>query len=460
VKVNSQALWLAFLFFMNAAFRLDAQTYAYTSLYSFSPLTANTNADGASPHAGLVLSANLLFGMTYSGGSAGFGTIFKLSAGGSGFTNLYNFTNGVDGANPNSSDVLACSTNALFGVTGFGGTNVPRRGAVFRISADGSDFTNLYSFSGPDGQNPSAGLIISGSTLYGTTYSGGGTSKHGTVFKINTDGSGFTTLYAMSTNDGSGPYAPLLLSGNILFGTTLHGTFGAGSVFRVDTDGNNFTNLYNFTNGIDGSFPYGRLALISNWLYGTTSASGISNYGTVFRINTDGTGFTNLHGFTGGSDAGEPFAGLVVVSNTLYGTALAGVTNLGDVFRINADGTGYTNVYNFTGGSDGGAPGGALILSGNTFYGTANVGGIAYGTNGNGAIFSLTLPVSLGISRSNSSCILSWPSPSTGFAVQTNNNLGTAGWSNFDASAADDGTNKSVVVAPLSDNLSFRLAHP
>jgi uncharacterized repeat protein (TIGR03803 family) len=264
----------------------------------------------------------------------------------------------------------------------------------------------------------------------------------------------------MSTNDGSTPNAPLLLAGNTLFGTTFHGTFGAGSVFRVDTDGGNFTNLYNFTNVIDGYLPYGRLALVSNWLYGTTSAGGISNFGTLFRVNTDGTGFTNLHGFTGGSDAGQPFAGLILVSNTLYGTSLAGASNFGTVFRINPDGSGFTNVYNFTGGSDGGAPGGTLILSGNTFYGTADVGGSAYGTNGDGAIFSLTFPVSLGISRSNSSCILSWPSPSTGYALQTNNNLSTTSWSNLDASAADDGTNKSVTVISSSGSLFFRLVHP
>ena len=60
-------------------------------------------------------------------------------------------------------------------------------------------FTNLHSFtlSGSDGANPYAGLISSGNTLYGTT-SGGGSSGLGTVFKVNTDGTDFTTLYSFS----------------------------------------------------------------------------------------------------------------------------------------------------------------------------------------------------------------------------------------------------------------------
>jgi hypothetical protein len=53
--------------------------------------------------------------------------------------------------------------------------------------------------------------------------------------------------------------------------------------------------------------------------------------GTVFAVNTDGTGFTTLHSFTdtsGGantnSDGGVPGCTLVLSGNTLYGTAAGG----------------------------------------------------------------------------------------------------------------------------------------
>jgi hypothetical protein len=78
-------------------------------------------------------------------------------------------------------------------------------------------------------------------------------------------------------------------------------------------------------------------------------------------------------------------------SNTLYGTAYQGGSvgwGNGTVFALNTDGTGFTNVYSFTGGNDGGNPIGGLILSSNTLYGTTRFGGIW----GNGAAFSLPLP--------------------------------------------------------------------
>jgi uncharacterized repeat protein (TIGR03803 family) len=338
----------------------------------------------------------------------------------------------------------------------------PPRGTVYRINADGSGFTNLYSFHGTDGQNPTAGLIISGGTLYGTTHGGGGTGKHGTLFQINADGSGFNTIFAFSGTNGSTPSSPLTLSGNTLYGVTLSGSNGFGSVYRVNIDGTAFTNLYNFTGGSDGSLPQSALVLFSNALYGTTTSGGISNVGTIFSVNTDGSGFKVLHGFTSTWDAGEPFGGLTLCSNVFCGTAVAGnanSTNYGIIFQMNSDGSGFTNLYNFSGGSDGAGPGTTLVLDGNTFYGTADLGGSAFSTSGEGTLFALTAPVSLEISPSNSNCNVVWPSPSTGFILQTNENLSTTNWGNY-GPPINDGTNQSVSISPAMENLFFRLAHP
>jgi uncharacterized repeat protein (TIGR03803 family) len=57
--------------------------------------------------------------------------------------------------------------------------------------------------------------------------------------------------------------------------------------------------------------------------------------GTVFAVNTDGSGFTNLYSFTGGSDGANPIAGLILSSNTLYGTTqLGGGSGNGTVFSL------------------------------------------------------------------------------------------------------------------------------
>src|SRR6266851_4913594 len=58
-------------------------------------------------------------------------------------------------------------------------------------------FTTLHSFTGSDGAVPMAGLVLSSNTLYGTTVNGG-TSDNGTVFAVNTDGTGFTNLYSFT----------------------------------------------------------------------------------------------------------------------------------------------------------------------------------------------------------------------------------------------------------------------
>jgi hypothetical protein len=62
---------------------------------------------------------------------------------------------------------------------------------------------------------------------------------------------------------------------------------------------------------------------------------------------------------------------LVLSGNVLYGTAAAGSYGGGTIFAINTDGTGFTNLYSFTPSSnrtnsDGVGPT-ELILSGNTF---------------------------------------------------------------------------------------------
>ena len=79
---------------------------------------------------------------------------------------------------------------------------------------------------------------------------------------------------------------------------------------------------------------------------------GSSGNGTVFAVNTDGTGFTTLHSFTGGSDGADPNAGLILSGNTLYGTAShGGSSGNGTVFAVNTDGTGFTNLHSFTAGT-------------------------------------------------------------------------------------------------------------
>jgi uncharacterized repeat protein (TIGR03803 family) len=307
------------------------------------------------------------------------------------FTTLHSFTGGNEGAHPSVGLVLSGAT--LYG-TAYLNDGSAYYGTVFKVNTNGTGFTTLHVFTPPtasspytnsDGANPHASLILSGNTLYGTAYQGG-SSGFGTVFAVNTDGTGFTTLHSFTYgSDGAFPQAGLVLSGNTLYGTAEAGgtSSGSGTVFAVNTDGTGFTTLHSFTNSSGGWILRSGLVLSGNALYGTTVSGGDANYGTVFALNTDGTGFTTLHSFTGG-DGYSPQTQLVLSGNTLYGTASGGAFYYSTMFAVNTDGTGFTTLHDFN-GSEGGTWAG-LIVSGNTLYGTTYQGGSSFG----GMVFAVS----------------------------------------------------------------------
>jgi uncharacterized repeat protein (TIGR03803 family) len=139
-----------------------------------------TNEEGAYSYSGLVLSGTNLYGTALGGGIYGHGTVFVVSTNGLFSTNVYAFTGGNDGSGPHAG--LTLSGNTLYGTTFAGGTS--SNGVLFAVNTDGSGFTNLYSFTGGgDGANPQTDLVLSGNILYGTAASGG-SSGNGTVFSF------------------------------------------------------------------------------------------------------------------------------------------------------------------------------------------------------------------------------------------------------------------------------------
>jgi uncharacterized repeat protein (TIGR03803 family) len=419
--------------------RVTAQTF--TNVYNFTATSHNypyTNSDGIYPWAGLILSGNTLYGTAEESGLYDYGTVFAVNTDGTGFRNLHNFSNG-DGAFPIASLIL--SGNTLYGTARNGGSL--GSGIVFKVNTNGTGFAILHNFTNypTDGSEPSAGLILSGNTLYGTAHEGGTNylGGEGSIFKVNTDGTGYKNLHFFTLRSGSGvnfdgasSMAGLILSGSTLYGTAYYGgNYGYGTIFAVNTDGTGFTTLHSFSGNNDGASPYAGLVLSGNTLYGTTYYGGSSSNGTVFAVNTDGTGFRNLHSFSG-SDGANPYAGLILSGNTLYGTA-------GNVFKIYTDGTGFTVL------NTGAAGPGGLILSSNILYGTSEGGGIA----GNGAIFALSLPVpptpppfgiTSGGGGGNQFCF-SWPTNATGFALQSTTNLSSGIWFSVTNGIIVSGTN-------------------
>jgi uncharacterized repeat protein (TIGR03803 family) len=423
-------------------FSLNTNGTGFAALHTFSTTVfasglGFTNSDGNGP-IGLALSGNMLYGSANSGGTNGMGTVFALNTTNNAFVTLYTFhpsafdsnigsSTNSDGANPKGGLVL--SGGKLYGTTYQGGTN--GFGTVFTLNTNGTGFTVLHSFNGGalaglaggDGGNPAATLILNGGTLYGTTEAGG-TNGWGTVFALNTNGLDYITLHSFTpytydaatqtlyTNaDGANPAAGLILSGNMLYGTTeIGGTNGNGMVFAVSTNGTTALALYDFsaTNAnsanSDGAAPQSALVLSGNTLYGTAEFGGTNGNGTVFAVNTNGTGFTTLFNFNALLPSYSP--------------------------------VGYTNY----GGAN---PKAGLVLSGNTLFGTAYGGGSSAfgnggGTDGGGTAFALTIgmspaPIPLNLQLNGPNAVLTWSNPA--FYLQTAAGI-TGPWITIPAAAS------------------------
>jgi uncharacterized repeat protein (TIGR03803 family) len=212
---------------LGAVFKLDALGN-YSVLYSFA-----SPKGGDEPFAGLVRdAAGNLYGTTFGGGQFGAGTVYKVDPSGN-ETVLYNFRGGSDGLFPSSSLLLDRAGN-LYGTTDAGGAF--GAGTVFKLFATGQEKI-LHSFGATgDGASPFVGLVQDRlGNFYGVT-DGGGTSGHGTVFKMDKSGN-VSVLYSFTAGpDGARPEAALWrdASGN-LFGTTLDRGSGhnAGTVFEL-----------------------------------------------------------------------------------------------------------------------------------------------------------------------------------------------------------------------------------
>ena len=352
----------------------------FTTVYSFTGA-----GDGGGPDSLIQVRDGNLYGSTLTGGVAGFGALFRMSTSGQLIT-IYSFTvpknhTEFPGGFTQTSGLVQASDGNLYGTTPRGGANF--NGMAFRITTNGV-FTLLHSFAGgSEGTGPNATLIqASDGNLYGTT-AGGGTDGQGTIFQMALDGT-FTTLYSFSGGtDGAVPGAGLIqASDGNLYGTTREGAAfnGAGTVFQISTNGD-FATIYSFSDGYSGSLASLIQAPDSN-LYGTSAYGGGTHAGMVFRMTTDGN-LTSLYSLTSATDGFYPLSLSLGADGNLYGSTLGGLSGppAGTLFRITTNGL-FTSVYSFPYQGDGGSQTLVPARDG-ALYGTTPSGG----TNNNGTVF-------------------------------------------------------------------------
>lgn len=400
---------------------------------------------------------------------------FKVNTDGTGFTALkasYELQAGVP---------LTVAGSTLFGI-GNGSSN---NWTIFRMNTDGTDYTLLKELTSADG-GVRAGLALSGDSLYGTIGNNGGSQKgkifklntNGTGYTI------LRTFGATTLDTSTGQWTnseglfidpsetELVASGNTLYGAAFAGgQFGCGTVFKLNTDGTGFTVLKHLTLQ-QGEKTGPLLALVGDTLYGA-SFNFWEVGGTVWRVNTDGTGFMVVKKFSNAvwdpatsaflnSEGVSPLPGLAVWGDTLYGTTkIGGQFGSGTIFKVNTDGTGFA-VIAHNSYSNQPEPGGQglqhLVLSGSTLYGAATQDADHLW----GAIYRIDLLPTLCIKRTSpNSLAVTWPSVWTDYVLQQNGNgLSSVTWSNVTDVIQDDGTNMTLVINPTGGSQFYRLVSP
>jgi uncharacterized repeat protein (TIGR03803 family) len=227
-------------------------------------------------------------------GVPGCGVVFKLSPGTNGkwTARLLHTFNGNDGALPYASLILD-SVGSLYGTTSQGGT--AGWGTVFRLTpANDGRWTEkvLHTFDLTDGGYPSTSLIFdTAGTLYGTTAIGGA-FRTGTVFELvprANDQWKKITLHNFSGNNDVADPSDLIFdgAGNLCGATSGQGINNQGTVFRLTPHNNgkwSETVFFKF-NGKDGAHPTAGLILdAAGNLFGTTVNGGASGFGSVFEL--------------------------------------------------------------------------------------------------------------------------------------------------------------------------------
>ena len=283
-----------------------------------------------------------LWGMTSDGGSKKTGgNIFSINADGSGFTERFSFFKDVSYVV--SQRLLDYGDGYLYGV----GNDI-----LYRLLPDGSSYEAVYVFQKATGISPYTRLMKGNDGyLYGTTTSGGNQDK-GVIYKVQKDGTGYKVLHHFNGTNGSSPQNLNQLSSGLICGTTERGgTNDEGLVYKIDPEGIIFQVLHNF-NGTNGSRPWGGVVPLTvngtTYLYGVTSGGGNNDKGVIYRIQPNGTNFSRQYNFSNSSGR-YPRGPLIKEGNVLYGvTGLGGNNDGGVVFAYDADADSYQKLHEFS----------------------------------------------------------------------------------------------------------------
>jgi len=347
---------------------------SFTHLYSLPSYTVSL------PNGNLTLASDgKLYGVTYSGGLNGIGTIYSVDTNNSSVTVVYNFSSG--GMQPAGS-LVAASNGILYGICCWSDS---ARACIYSFDPVNLQYTTLKYL--PIGHTLKCGSLMQASNglLYGiTTFAG--SYQIGAVISYDITSNVLSVLHDFDFTTGQNPIGNgLIEAGGKLYGMTADGGISdKGVIFSYDIIGNTFLKIVDFT-GPNGSHPEGSLAMATNGLlYGATSSGGLNHAGVIFSVDPISNIFTVIHNLdftSGGKPYGSFYPG---ASGLLYGmTHVGGANKHGVIFSFDPITSNYQILYDFQ-NTNGEFPNGSLVEIGNKLYGFTSNGGLI----GCGTVFS------------------------------------------------------------------------
>ncbi len=342
---------------------------SYTKLYDFTPLNEGGGKGLGGRQLVEAFDGNLYTTSSF-GGVANAGTLTRTTLSGKPAI-LYSFGATLPGGAPPDSPLVLGADGMLYGLTDyyFYTDGTLSNGSVFRSDTNGNIVT-IYIFTDPVITKGDAPPIIgSDGDLYMVSPTGGASSSCtvaagcGSIYKIAADGSGATLLYSFTGGaDGSAPRTLIKASDGKLYGTSW-GNNSPSAIFQFDPVTSTVVS-YPFPSGLLGtSFPL--LQALGGNFMDVTNTSGALPYGAVFSaalgLPPAGPSILGFRPQSGG-------AGTLV---TIWGSNFVGVTGVtvnGSPAKFRNTASGFVSFAVPQGASSGSVtvttPGGTAVSSG------------------------------------------------------------------------------------------------
>jgi uncharacterized repeat protein (TIGR03803 family) len=367
-----------------AIFKYDPVTGKEQAIFSFSGVDGKNNSSGI-----IMASDGMFYGMTWQGGTYGYGTLFRFNPLTQKDSVLVNFDS-ANGAGWNGScNLMQAKSGLLYGTTPGGGLyHAPfnNAGILFSYDIKKKKDSILYKFDTINGYLPCNNPTEDTSTgiLYGLTEFGG-TSNQGVLYSYNPKTAAYTVLVNLHSSIGTEPTGSSLLmaSNGMLYGTTQYGgDSGLGVLFRYNPKTNQDTVLVNFHYDAGGYNPVANnLMQASNGLlYGTIDYGGANGDGIVYSLDPLTNKYTVLVNLNGALLGTLPMGTLVQQpgTNLLYGeTEEGGTSNMGVLFCYDFA-TGHDSVLASFSGANGAYSAGYSVFVNDSTTGISELQNIGY----------------------------------------------------------------------------------